>query len=43
MGHRAKDISKVKEGEVNGEVMVFGIIENGCDGKDMIKGAINPW
>ena len=22
--------------------MIFSIIENGCDGKDMIKGAINP-
>ena len=42
MGHRTKGIFKVKEGEANGEVMMFSIIENGCTGKDMIKGAVNP-
>ena len=42
MGHRSKSISKVKESKADWEVMMFGIVKNGCDGKDMFKGAIDP-
>ena len=41
MGHRTKSASKVKEGKANGNVMMFGIVKTGCDGKNMFKGTIN--
>ena len=42
MGHRTKSVSKVKEGKANREVMMFGIVKNGYDSKNLFKGTINP-